>query len=203
MGALRRSRDLVARGLLQSFLAAKAKGCGALRRAPPLDKRTWRSSERPARLASTPFLQLSTCRGTKAFRTGLRRTTSRRPVLVPVGRSVGVDRVGTSSENSSCRGPPALPVKLPVDTDPLVKSGEAECTERIWRRGLDLRCARRGACAQPSPLVGEGGPALCAGSDEGDAKRVPVERCGGDMAFGLPLIRPHSRAPLSPQGEKV
>ena len=35
------------------------------------------------------------------------------------------------SENSPCRGPPALPVKLPVDTDPFAKSGETEC-----RRGF-------------------------------------------------------------------
>ena len=50
------------------------------------------ASKAPRAAVSTPFLQLSVCRGTSAFRTGLRRTTSRRPVVVPVGRSVGIDR---------------------------------------------------------------------------------------------------------------
>src|SRR4051812_27022771 len=64
--------------------------------------------ERPARLyrPSPPALRLP---GHGAFQTGLRRTTSRRPVVVPVGRSVGVDRVRTSRKTHPAADRPPFP----------------------------------------------------------------------------------------------
>ena len=58
-----------------------------------------------------------------AFRTGLRRTTSRRPVLVPVGRSVGIDRVGLAPKANPPRTARPSHASSGSYTDPQVKSG--------------------------------------------------------------------------------
>jgi hypothetical protein len=95
----------------------------------------WRPSGTPhsAFDPSPPALRLAPAmRGNTG--TGLRRTTSRRPVVVPVGRSVGADRDGTIRKRSRRRGLPALPVNAPVDTDPRRRAAEGIVMEVLGAR---------------------------------------------------------------------
>jgi hypothetical protein len=156
-----RPRGLLSPSYAPSLVSLASEGCGALKEHRVSKQKKWRypSAPRGSYLASPPALHLLV--RSQRLQTGLGRTTSRRPVLVPVGRSVGVDRVRRARKKLTCRGPPALPVKLPVDTDPRVKSGEGSVSE-VFGAGIDLFAAvERGSlpfhCERvPREAAGEG-----------------------------------------------
>jgi hypothetical protein len=69
--------------------------------------RRTKSAPRGSYLASPPALRLLGARS--ALLAGLRRSLSRRPVLVPVGRSVGVDRVRLGRKTPPAADRPPFP----------------------------------------------------------------------------------------------
>ena len=92
-----------------SIVLAEARVRGAPESTASRDRRTWRcqSAPRGSYLASPPALRLLV--RSRRFQTGLGRTTSRRPVLVPVGRSVWIDRVRLESETHPAADRPPFP----------------------------------------------------------------------------------------------